>query len=353
MYSKELRIGLLLCAFLPLLAGCGKQGDPAPPLRAIPAPTKDLAVSQQGGRLLFGFTYPTVTPAGLALEGILAVELWETARPATADGKVAPMDPREFTAASKERLKIEGADLSTATSGDRIVMDLPVPEVAAGTPLQARYFAVRTVGKSGDRSELSNQVSLLPKPAPPAPERFTATARTDGILVEWSLVTGAQGYNVYRRDAEERSHKRPLQSVGPTEQSWLDTSARFGKNYIYAVTALAQREPVIESAIGSEREVRYQDRFSPPPPVELVALAEPRRVRLVWRASDAEDLAGYVVYRKGPVGDFVRITAQPVQAAEYVDQAVAPRETYSYRVTAVDLTGNESEPGAEVRAAVP
>jgi hypothetical protein len=353
MSSRALRIGLALLAFLPLLAGCGKQGDPAPPLRAIPSPTRDLVVSQQGGRLLFGFTYPTVTPAGLALEGITGVELWEAARPAAADGKVPLMDPREFTAASTQRLKVEGVDLTTATSGDRVVLDLPLPEAAAGAAPQARYFAVRTIGKNGDQSELSNQVSLLPRATPPAPERFTATARTDGILVEWAPVEGAQGYNVYRRDAQERSHKRPLQSLAATDKSWLDTSAVFGKSYIYAVTALAQREPVIESAIGSEREVRYQDRFAPVPPVDLVALAETGRVRLVWRASDAEDLAGYIVYRKGPVGDFVRVTAQPVQGADYVDATVAAGETYSYRVTAIDQAGNESDPGAEVRAAVP
>ncbi|MES1210812.1 MAG: TolB protein, partial [Acidobacteriota bacterium] len=74
----------------------------------------------------------------------------------------------------------------------------------------------------------------------------------------------------------------------------------------------------------------------------------------VWRAAEADDLAGYLIYRRGSQGDFVRLTSQPLeQATEYMDTTVSPGETYSYRVTSVDKIGNESGPGAEVRASVP
>jgi len=360
------------------VVGCGKQGDPQPPLRAVPAPTKDLAVVQQGPRLLLSFTYPSVTPAGTALEGISAVEVLETTRQAPSDGKLAPLDPRQMTAAGKVVLKLSGADLTSATEGTRINILLPLPEApavaapqapaapapqppqatnAAAPPLQARYYAVRTFGKNGDRSELSNVAGVLPKTPPAAPEKVTVTARADGVFVEWSGVEGALGYNVYRRDSTERAHGKPLHTAGAAERSWLDATARFGQSYIYTVTAVAQQEPVVESAVTSEHEVIYQDRFPPPPPAELVALAEPGRVRLVWRASEAADLAGYVVYRRadagGNGGTFERLTAQPIEAAEYVDTAVSAGQAYTYRVTAVDQAGNESAPGGEVRATAP
>lgn len=336
-----------------ILAGCGKQGPPAPPLRAVPAPTKDLAVVQQGPRLLLSFSYPQVTPAGLALEGISAVEIWGVSRPAP-DGKANPLDPREFTVAAKLQQKLAGADLTAATDGGRVSVLLPLPETPAGAAPQALYFGVRTFGKNGDRSDLSNLSSLVPKAPPAAPERVNVTPRADGVLVEWSGVEGATGYNVYRRDSKERAHGRPIQVAGAPERSWLDATAKFGQSYIYTVTALAQQEPVVESAITSEHEVVYQDRFPPPVPGDLVALAEAGRVRLVWRASEADDLAGYIVYRRaGETGAFKRLTAEPVEAAEYVDTAVQGGQTYTYRVTAVDQAGNESAPGGEVRAAVP
>ena len=386
MSSRQGALAVPLAAvLLALLAGCGKQGPPLPPLRAVPATTRDLTAVQQGTQIVLAFSYPKTTPAGTALSGISAVEVLEATKPAAPDGKASPMEPRELAAAARPRLKVQGADLASATSGDRIVLSLPVPPLpatpaptpapaakpatkpattlapaatpttpAATPPLQAHYFAVRTFGNAGDRSEPSNIAAVVPKAPPPAPERFTVAPRADGVLVEWAGVPGAAGgYNVYRRDAQERFHGQPVHAAGPEERSWLDTMARFGQDYIYSVTALAQREPAVESAIGSEHEVRYQDRFPPPTPAELVALPEPGRVRLVWRPVDAEDLAGYIVYRRVGNGSFERLTAQPLTAPEYGDTAVKAGQTYAYRVTAIDKTGNESDPGAEVRAEAP
>ena len=349
---------LALTAFLAVaaldLAGCGRRGDPAPPLRAVPAPTTDLAVVQQGPRLLLSLGYPQTTAAGVALEGITALEVLEVTREASSEGQAAPMDPRQFTTAAKVTQRLAGADLTAATEGNRINVLVPLPAAPAGTAPQARYFAVRTYGKNNDASELSNVVAVVPKAPPASPQQITTTPRADGVLVEWSGVEGAAGYNIYRRGAQERAHGKPLHTITGAERSWLDTSAAFGQSYIYAVTALSQLTPPIESAIASEREVRYQDRFAPPPPTELVALAETGRVRLVWRASEAEDVVGYIVYRRaGGDGGFERISAQPVENAEFTDTGAASGRTYTYRVTAVDAAGNESGPGGEIRTNVP
>src|SRR3954471_12703364 len=372
-------------AVLAVTAGCGKQGPPLPPLKAVPATTKDLVATQQGSQIVLTFSYPRTTPAGLALPGVSAVEVLEATRQATPDGKVNPLDPKQFAATAKPRIKVAGADLTAATSGDRIVISFPVPPAppappapaatpkpapastptpattpaatagaATGPPLLAYYYAVRTFGLEDDRSEVSNVASVVPKPPPPAPERLTVTARADGVMVEWAGVPGAAGgYNVYRRDAQERFHGQPVHTSGAEERSWLDTTARFGQSYIYTVTALAQREPAVESAVGSEHEVRYQDRFAPPVPTELVALAEAGRIRLVWRPVEADDLAGYIIYRRIGNGSFERVTAQPLVTPEYNDTALTAGQTYGYLVTAIDKTGNESDPGAEVRAQAP
>ena len=376
-FARLLGAALLTAA---ALAGCGKQGPPLPPLKAVPATTKDLAATQQGGQIVLSFSYPKTTAAGLALPGIAAVEVLEASRAAGSDGKPAPMDAKQFAPLGKPQTRVAGADLTAATAGDRIVISLPVPPappVPAATPapatkpsatpapattpappstppLMAHYYAVRTLGTEGDRSELSNISAVVPKTPPPAPERLTVTPRADGVLVEWAGVPGAAGgYNIYRRDAQERFHGQPVHVSGAEERSWLDSTAHFGQSYIYTVTALAQREPAVESAVGSEHEVRYQDRYPPPVPGDLVALAEPGRIRLVWRSVEADDLAGYIVYRRLGNGSFERITSQPVTAPEYNDTVLTAGQTYGYRVTAIDKTGNESDPGAEVRAEAP
>jgi hypothetical protein len=366
---------LAVFAALGVLMGCGKQGNPVPPFRAVPAKTADLKVRQQDGRLLLDFTFPQTTAAGTALGGLSSVEVWEAVQPAPREGKPAPIDARIFQSASTLKLTIGQKDLPAVTFGSRVVIPIPLPEPATLTPTptpaptpaptatptttpaapaqQAHFYAVRTISASGEKSDFSNQVSIVPGTPPAAPERLSVTGRPDGVLVEWSGTAGATGYNVYRRGAEERSVGQPVHVAGVDERSWVDTGASMGQGYIYGVTALAGQDPLIESGVASEQEIRFQDRFAPPPPLELVALAEGGRVRLIWHASEAEDLAGYHVYRRGTTGDFERITAQPLQETEYVDATASPGQTYSYRVTAVDQIGNESGPGAEVRASVP
>jgi hypothetical protein len=380
--------GFVVFSLLGLLAaalGCGKQGPPLPPLRAVPAAAKDLHLRQQGMQVLFDLSYPKTSVGGLALDGISAVEVWEAVQPAPREGKPQPLDPKVFSSTAKQTFKLADADIGAATFGDHLIFSMPLPAgalvptpaapaaSATGKPAAApatttpaapaappppprpaaRFYEVRTFSKSGEKSDFSNQVSLIPKTPPPGPEQVTTTARPDGVLVEWSPVPGALGYAIYRRGAQEKGHGQPIHAAGPSEQSWLDNTARFGQSYIYAVTSFNDRDPFIESAFTSEREVHYTDRFAPPPPTELVGLGESGRIRLVWKPSEAEDLAGYIVYRRGPAGDFRRITEQPLTAAEYVDTGVKAGETYSYRVTAIDQTGNESAPGGEVRVALP
>jgi hypothetical protein len=348
-------LALLLClgpAVL-TLAACGKQGNPMPPLRDVPAPVQDLRARQQGTRILLDFTYPKTTPAGTALEGISAVEVWESQQPAPREGAPQAIDPRVFNSSAKVVQTLREADVAAVTFGDRLILALPLPEPLE-EPARTRYYAVRTVGKlEADRSEPSNQVALLPKAPPAPPGTVAAVAQPEGISVEWAPVEGALGYNVYRRGAQERAYGPPVQTVGADVRSWVDATARFGQGYIYAVTSILVPLPLVESAITSEQEVRYTDRFPPPVPEDVVALAESGRVRLVWRSSDAEDVAGYHVYRREEDGELGRVTQQPVTTPEYIDTTVTSGRRYGYRVTSVDQTGNESAPGQEVRARVP
>lgn len=354
--SFDLRRPLAACALLAalgLLAGCGKQGNPQPPLRAVPATTQDLKIRQQGTRLLLDFAYPRTTAVGTALDGLRAIEVWENLQPAPREGAPPPLEPRLFTASGQNVQTLAEGDVGAATFGDRLIIALPLPQPLED-PARARYYGVHTVGKNGDRSALSNLVAIVPKTPPAAPADVSATARPDGVFVEWTPVEGVLGYGVYRRGAQERAYGAPVQLVpGVDQRSWLDTTARFGESYIYAVTAIVQPNPLIESAITSEHEVRYIDRFPPPVPGDLVALTEPGRVRLVWRASEAADFTGYHVYRREPDGELRRVTEQPLTTPEFVDTGVASGQIYLYRVTALDQAGNESTPSAEVRAAVP
>src|SRR4051812_49951483 len=114
-------------AVLAVTAGGGKRGPPLPPLRGVPAPTKALVATQRGSQIVLPFSYPRTTPAGLALPGVSAVEVLEATRQATPDGKVNPLDPKQFAATAKPRIKVAGAGPTPPPPGGRGRLSLPPP----------------------------------------------------------------------------------------------------------------------------------------------------------------------------------------------------------------------------------
>ena len=235
-------------------------------------------------------------------------------------------------------------DLTAAVVGGDLVIHLPLADPLPAEP-QVVHLAVRTVGSSGEQSAFSNQAAIVPLPPPPPPRGLDAEARSEGIRVSWEPQTqGIVGYNLYRREATLRAFENPVAVPTPDRTSYLDRTAKLGGTYVYAVTAVVQRQPLVESAVAQVQEVDYRDRFAPPVPQNLVALAEEGRVRVVWEGSEADDLAGYLVSRRsGPDGDFEPLGEEPRTDTEYVDTHVEPGTRYTYRVVAVDTSGNRSE----------
>lgn len=350
------------------LVACGKKGDPEPPIRMVPAGTDQLSVVQRGGELLLELPYPQTTAAGTPLPGVSEVVVWQLLWPAPAGAAGAPeVDERRFLVAATPARAVAADELPEVVRGNRIALSLPAPEPpeAAALARPAVTLAVKTAGPGGEESAFSNRVSFLLIEPPEPPTGLEATGRPGGIRIDWTHPVevaeeageeevleepALAGFNVYRRKATERTYGQPLRTVGPRTRAFRDEGALFGERYIYAVTAVASRQPVVvESRFAEEAEVDYRDLYPPPVPEGLVALAQvelqQRRVRLVWEASAASDLAGYRVYRRSPDTQELRpLTDEPIPSTEYQDRDVVSGATYTYRVTAVDEAGNESEP---------
>jgi hypothetical protein len=363
---------VIALGLLTVLAACGRRGDPSPPLRFIPATTQDLVVAQRGRELLLTLKYPATTSAGMALPKLEWVELWELVRsvPPPAEGEtVRAPNAQEFQARAQLVETFRGEDLTRLAVGERLLIERVLREagdtLAGGTPeaIEARSYAVRSAVSDRDVSEFSNLVTVVPVLPPPAPvEGFTTEPRGDGVRLAWRPPASgppAVGYRVYRRAPQDRSWHAPLHTTGADATDYLDTTARLGERYVYGVTAVHRATPLIESAPAALREVDYTDRFAPPVPTDLVALAEPGRVRLVWQGRRSPDLAGYRVYRRpadAAAGAFAPLggaEAALATRAEATDTTVTAGASYVYRVTAVDRDGNESAPGNEARAELP
>jgi hypothetical protein len=149
------------------------------------------------------------------------------------------------------------------------------------------------------------------------------------------------------------TYRNHLGTQDGDERRFLDSGAAFGATYKYVMTAVVNRDPLVESTFSEELEWEYLDDFPPAPPTELVILPEMGLARLLWDASDDDDVVGYVIHRRLLGGKYEPLNETPSPGSTYSDRTAASGRTYAYRVVAVDTQGNESDPSEEVEVRIP
>ena len=403
MSYKKLAILLLIAL---ATGACGRKEPPLPPPSKTPAPINDLQIQQRGQEILLQMSYPSVTLGGLPIEDLEAIEIWKAIRivPSLVDpGTITiettttsdeeaevetpieveePAEPEaslfslpgatsaaleeeskesliivaeaDFAASAQLAWTLSGAELDAAVVGDKLVMRVPIDEtVSEITEDTVLVVGARALASQGRPSPFSNLVKLAPRTPPAAPKNLVVEPTPLGIRVEWEAGEGEIGYRVYRRNANVRDFGEPLASPRRGEPSHLDSTAEFGKRYIYTVTSVVSEEPLVESGITAEHEVNYKDRFPPETPRDVVALPETGRVRLLWKPSTSEDTEGYWIYRQDPGGSFQAVNSELVVGSEYLDRDLIQGQVYRYYILAVDGRDNQSEPSDEIEVRVP
>jgi hypothetical protein len=116
----------------------------------------------------------------------------------------------------------------------------------------------------------------------------------------------------------------------------------------------------IDGTPAQSEAVAAVDHFPPATPTDLNAVANPDgrpapSIDLAWSAGSDADLTGYFVYRHDASGGTaVRISGKaPLLAPDWSDTTAKPGVRYSYSVSAIDSSGNESARSAEVSEALP
>ena len=195
-------------------------------------------------------------------------------------------------------------------------------------------LSVRVTGPKGKASDWSNPASLivippLPPPSTPKPQNVAG-----GVELSW---TGpGPRYRIFRAEAD--GQPAPL---ADTERSpYLDTSTSFGTRYRYMVQTIAADNQW--SLVSGSADITPTDAFPPAIPEGLSAVPTPRSIELSWTRNTETDFRGYNVSRSVDGAPFQKIV-ELVEAPAYSDAKIEPGKKYRYTVSAVDLTGNESE----------
>jgi hypothetical protein len=365
---------LLVCV---CIAACGAPGVPTPPRPVVPKPVTDLAGRQRGSSVILTFTLPKKSDENESLVALPSVEIFRGERAAGATGVAAKTGTQLI-------YTLPSALVDTYLKQGQIEFRDPLkPESLHG---QDTIYMVRARASTKRASADSNIISVRTMPVPPAPTNVHVTAlKESAIELGWtaprteSADSGIAGYRVYRgelpaletipageiADISKLKMSAPFALLGPAPgNSFRDTEFMFGVTYVYIVRTVAdeQGQPV-ESNDSAAFVVTPKDIFPPAAPQRLVAVPIPNEqatgngggyIELSWDINQETDLQGYYVYRSeqpGTKGE--RINKQLLLTPTLRDNNVVLGKQYTYQVTAVDRSGNESPFSSPVTAAVP
>ncbi len=222
----------------------------------------------------------------------------------------------------------------------------------------------KTTG-SGSSATGESESKSVPKAGAPMLEKAESTSKTEVTLTfSESVVLPAtepkSAFTIIDNDNPEVFLDITKVALDPKDDGKvvLTTSAQAGKSYTVVVTRLNDTtgDAIDDEASTAEFSAfggNAEDKTAPEDATSLKAVIDNLQtlaVALTWNKSlnTAGDLVRYVIYVKKGDGEFARhgdvAASQDAQAAlKEIINGLEAQTTYSFKVTAVDASGNESQ----------
>jgi endonuclease I len=188
---------------------------------------------------------------------------------------------------------------------------------------------------------------------PSAPTGLAATPGVGYIDLSWNPNTESDlaGYRVFRSESAAGPFNTPLTEIAPPFNFFRDSTISPGTPTYYHVTAFDSDGN--ESGLSNQATAAsIVDDTAPAAPTGFGVFAGNGFLFIQWDANSENDLAGYRLYRSTTTPPTDLYQSPGASASGFLDESVTNGTRYYYLLTAVDTSGNESEP-TEVRSAVP
>jgi hypothetical protein len=387
------------------VAGCASPGPPHAPSLDLPELVKDLTAERVGDTITLHWTTPEKTTDHIAIKGTITAEICRTSIPASP-----PVSPSTPACAVVKRLLVQsGSSHAEELLPPSLTVDpasllayrvqlFNAHERSAGSSTEAFAAAGATPPpveqlratsiREGIQLEWKQQKDTTPGYSQVQLDRHliapTATTATPPANSASSTAQKPTLRSKSRKTSPPAAFASAKPQATPTTQpknpddvkletpkhaadagGTIDQTTQKGESYRYAARrvreiSLAGHALEVRSELSAPVTVAMFDTFPPGVPTGLEAVpggatASDRSIDLSWTPNTDADLAGYSVYRQevtsaGQVaGPATRLNPSPIVGPAYRDQTAIPGHRYAYRVTAVDATGNESAPSADVQ----
>jgi hypothetical protein len=327
------------------VAACGHKGNPQPPDRPAPPPVEAFVIEKTGTAVVLRFTVPIPDAEKGAPRLVERVDVYALSKP-VADLPPAPVELAvaahlisRIDAPAPPKLPQSASSVAHLVSGTLTFTDTITATAADAAAV--RYYAVQAVN-GRRRGPLSPILKVPVATTLDVPANIVAEHDERLLSLSWAPGPAGVRFVLDQTDASGGGARRV--TPAPLEVSKFEAPVEFGKARCFVVRAIQTSGNVTLIGDGAAPVcVTPVDRFPPPVPADLVALAGDTGVELAWAASAARDLAGYVVLRaEGANGTLQPLTPAPIAATSYRDETARSGVTYQYAVKAVDGAGNES-----------
>ncbi len=147
---------------------------------------------------------------------------------------------------------------------------------------------------------------------------ITIANSMNGVSLKWNKVTGASGYNIYRKTAST-SYKK-LTNVGADVKAYTDTTAVSGTTYTYSVVAY---KGSAKSSYPTKNILCVKG--------TTVSLANTvQGVQVKW--TKVPGVSGYNIYRKTASGKYGKLATVGSSVVSYTDTTASSGVSYYYAV---------------------
>ena len=215
--------------------------------------------------------------------------------------------------------------------------------VVAGKTYYYFVTATNSVGESGHSTEASGLLNA----ATAAPPTLVGTASTSPakVVLNWSAVTGATSYDIFRAVAGTNNY---VNYASSTTTTYTDTAVTLGVSYTYYVDYnVGEHNAGDNSAVSNAVTLAIGGALLPSPSGLEASLSG--GVTLTWNA--VTGASGYNVYRGSasgaeaaiPIAVNVNSSTGSYPSPNYVDSTVASGSAYYYKVTAVSGNGESGK----------
>lgn len=357
---KALFVALILFIF----AGCGKRRPPLPPIERVQQRTEFLSGVQRGNQVILSWPAPLRNAPDKSVQSIRRIDVYRLAERPTAPLALTEEEfgRRSTLVGSVTYDEIKDA-VGTLTYSDSLEL--------AGESARLRY-AVRYVNAAGQRAAFSNFLTIEPSARVAQPPTLTTTGKEiseTSITINWTPPTAnidgstpvnLLGFNVYRLDETQREvSPTPINSALVSGTQYSDQTFKFGENYTYFVrsVSLGTEGAQVESLNSNPLTISPRDVFPPSAPASITIAAAPGRLSIFFPANPEPDIAGYNIYRSTdpdlPKEQWTKLTTDLLTRTSFQDENVESGRRYHYYLTAVDQSGNFSQPSEVVSEVVP